>query len=63
MGVVLVLCVVRQLDKRQCRAGATPKTVAQLRPVPAPMIEGNYEGNSYCMRGKAFRSAITEHQV
>lgn len=37
--------------------------VSELRPLPEPMIEGNYDGNSYCMRGNAFRKAVIEHEV
>lgn len=50
------------IQRRSC-AGAPAKTAAQLRPVPEPMIQGNYEGNSYCMRGQAFRKAVTGHEV
>lgn len=39
------------------------KTVSQLSPVPEPLIEGNYEGNSLCMRGDDFRDRVTDHKV
>lgn len=44
-------------------AGDPIKSARELKPVPEPMLPGNYEGKSECMRGKAFRNVVIEESV
>lgn len=44
-------------------ASAEVKPADQLEPLPAPMLEGNYEGKSACLRGDALQDAVVTSDV